>query len=79
MGTTVDEAAKSLPSKRCVLGEEARDYTGDPTSQKGHFRERKEKSHVVGSGAGGWGTGATPGGWARKEVAVGQRSRRGEF
>lgn len=64
MGTTVDEAAKPLPSKRCVLGEEARDYTGDPTSQKGHFRERKEKSHVVGSGAG-WGGGHSR--WVGKE------------
>lgn len=41
VGAKVDEAVKSLPLRRGILGEGARDYTSKPTNHKDHFRERK--------------------------------------
>lgn len=42
VGTKEDGAVKSLPLKRCILGEGARDYTSKPSNRKDHFGERKE-------------------------------------
>lgn len=43
VGTDVDGAAKSLPWRKYILGEEARDYTGKSTNQKYVSLQGKER------------------------------------